>query len=100
MHSSQRLIVTQNAKAPPRGETEHSLAKKTEQERGSRFVFSLSRRVSGSLCFVPGRVKYQRPWPRDLLPLPENDRSHYKIKVTKIAHNASEKCKTISRSLS
>lgn len=32
-------------------------------------------------------------------PLPI-DRSHYKINVTKIAHNASEKCNTISRSLS
>lgn len=39
------------------------------------------------------------PAARDLPP-PPIDRSHYKINVTKIAHNASEKCNTISRSLS
>lgn len=95
--AAKQLIAKQNTSTPGE-ETKQSPATKTEQWRGSRFV--LSPAFFSLLFILPGRVKYQRPWPLDLLLPRAIDRSHYEIKMTKIAHDASEKCKTISRSLS
>lgn len=61
----------------------------------SRSLF-IKLEISASLAAAVGG---DTPHPHTPLPHP-NDRSHYKINVTKIAHNASEKCNTISGSLS
>lgn len=70
--------------------------KKTDQGRGIKVCFLL---FLGHYLLCEISTSLAAAW--DLLsPPPPIDRSHYKINVTKIAHNASEKCNTISRSLS
>lgn len=77
----------------PMGLPALSPAKKTDQGRGIK------------VCFLPFLGHYLLCEISTSLAAagffsPQIDRSHYKINVTKIAHNASEKCNTISGSLS
>lgn len=98
--------VTLSSKAsaePPR-------QRKQIRERGIKVCFpSFSRslfimlKISASLAAAVGSsslLLLLRHLLRLPSPHPPIDRSHYKINVTKIAHNASEKCNTISGSLS